>query len=115
MGTDVTISVTLLISLISLACSVYGTFASGKRDMSEQNERDRKRQIEIEKHFAVINVKLDEFREQSQKMLQENVKRTEELKEVSEQLVRASEKINTLYKYKDDHEGRIKVLENKVK
>ena len=48
-------------------------------------------------------------------MLQENVKRTEELKEVSEQLVRASEKINTLYKYKDDHEGRIKVLENKVK
>lgn len=115
MGTDVTISVTLLISLISLACSVYGTFASGKRDMNEQNERDGKRQIEIEKHFAIINVKLDEFREQSSQMMQDNAKMGEQLKEVSERLIRVSEQINTLYKYKDDHEGRIKVLENKVK
>lgn len=115
MRVDATISITLLISLISLACSVYGTFANSKKSEDEQNERENKRQVDIEKHFAVINVKLDSFREQSEQIMQENVKRTEELKEVSEQLVRVSEKINTLYKYKDDHEGRIKVLENKVK
>lgn len=83
--------------------------------MDEENERESKRQIEIEKHFAVINVKLDEFRNQSEQMMQENAKKTEQLKEVSEQLVRASEKINTLYKYKDDHESRIKDLESKAK
>ena len=113
MGTDVTISMTLLISLVSLACSVYGTFSGSKKQIDEQNDKDNKRQVDIERHFAVINVKLDEFCEKSNQMLQENAKATAQLKEVSEQLIRVSEQVNTLFKYKDDHEGRIKALESK--
>ena len=48
-------------------------------------------------------------------MINENTKKTEELKNVSEKLVVISERVNTLFKYKDDHEERIKGLEDKVK
>ena len=42
----------------------------------------------------------------------ENSEKTEQLKKVSEQMVLGTERGNTLYKYKDDHEARIKELEN---
>ena len=42
----------------------------------------------------------------------ENGEKTEQLKKVSEQMVLVTERVNTLYKYKDDHEARIKELEN---
>ena len=44
-----------------------------------------------------------------------NTKKTDELKSVSERLVQVTEKVNILFKYKDDHENRIKDLEEKVK
>lgn len=45
-------------------------------------------------------------------MMAENGEKTEQLKKVSEQLVLVSERVKTLFKYKDDHEERIKELEN---
>ena len=48
-------------------------------------------------------------------MMAENSEKAEQLKNVSEQLVLVTERVNTLFKYKDDHEERIKGLEDKVK
>ena len=42
----------------------------------------------------------------------ENVEKTEQLKKVEEQLVLVTERVNTLFKYKDDHEQRLKELES---
>lgn len=112
MGIDTTISVTLLISLISLGCSIFNTFSGGRKDLKAQEEKESARQLDIEKNFVKINVKLDDFCDTSRQLMTENAKKSDELKAVSEKLILVTEQVNTLFKYKDDHEKRIKELEN---
>lgn len=115
MNTDTSISIALLISLTSLACTLINTFAGGKKRQEEQAERENNRQMEIEKNFVKINMKLDDFCDTTKKLMAENGEKTEQLKNVSEQIVLVKERVNTLFKYKDDHEAKIKELEDKVK
>lgn len=115
MNTDTSISIALLISLTSLACTLINTFAGGKKRQEEQAEREKNRQMDIEKNFVKINVKLDEFCDTTKKMMAENGEKAEQLKNVSEQLILVTERVKTLFKYNDDHEERIKGLEDKVK
>lgn len=115
MGPETSVSIALLISLTSLACTLINTFAGGKKRQEEQSEREKNRQMDIEKNFVKINVKLDDFCDTTRKMMAENSEKTEQLKNVSEQLILITERVNMLYKYNDDHEARIKGLEEKVK
>lgn len=115
MGPETSVSIALLISLASLACTLINTFAGGKKHQEEQAEREKNRQMDIEKNFVKINVKLDDFCDTTKKMMAESNEKTEQLKKVSEQLIIVTERVNTLFKYKDDHEARIKGLEDKVK
>ena len=112
MTSETSVSIALLISLTSLACTLINTFAGGRKRQEEQAEREKNRQMDIEKNFVKINVKLDEFYDTSKKMMADNGEKTEQLKKVSEQMVLVTERVNTLFKYKDDHELRIKELEN---
>lgn len=115
MTPETSVSIALLISLTSLACTLINTFAGGKKRQEEQAEREKNRQMDIEKNFVKINIKLDDFCDTTKKMMIENGEKAEQLKKVSEQIVLITERINTLFKYKDDHEARIKELEDKVK
>lgn len=115
MTTETSVSIALLISLTSLACTLINTFAGGKKRQEEQAEREKNRQMDIEKNFVKINLKLDDFCDTTKKMMAENSEKAEQLKNVSEQIVLVKERVNTLLKYKDDHEARIKELEDKVK
>lgn len=115
MGPETSVSIALLISLTSLACTLINTFAGGKKRQEEQSEREKNRQMDIEKNFVKINVKLDDFCDTTKKMMAENSEKTEQLKNVSEQLILITERVNMLFKYNDDHEARIKGLEDKVK
>ena len=115
MNTDTSISIALLISLTSLACTLINTFAGGKKRQEEQAEREKNRQMEIEKNFVKINMKLDDFCDTTKKLMAENGEKAEQLKNVSEQIILVKERVNTLFKYKDDHEERIKGLEDKAK
>lgn len=112
MTPEASVSIALLISLTSLACTLINTFAGGKKRQEEQAEREKNRQLDVEKNFVKINVKLDDFCDTTKKMMAENGEKTEQLKKVSEQLILVTERVNTLFKYKDDHEMRIKELEN---
>lgn len=112
MTPETSVSIALLITLTSLACTLINTFAGGKKRQEEQAEREKNRQMDIEKNFVKINVKLDDFCDTTKKMMAENGDKTEQLKKVSEQLILVTERVNTLFKYKDDHEARIKELEN---
>lgn len=112
MTPEASVSIALLISLTSLACTLINTFAGGKKRQEEQAEREKNRQLDVEKNFVKINVKLDDFCDTTKKMMAENGEKTEQLKKVSEQLVLVSERVKTLFKYNDDHEKRIKDLEN---
>lgn len=115
MTPEASVSIALLISLTSLACTLINTFAGGKKRQEEQAEREKNRQMDIEKNFIKINVKLDDFCDTTKKMMIENGEKAEQLKNVSEQLVLVTERVKTLFKYNDDHEERIKELEDKVK
>lgn len=112
MTPEASVSIALLISLTSLACTLINTFAGGKKRQEEQAEREKNRQMDIEKNFVKINVKIDEFYDMSKKMMAENGEKTEQLKNVSEQLILVTERVKTLFKYEDNHEARIKELEN---
>lgn len=112
MTPETSVSIALLITLTSLACTLINTFAGGKKRQEEQAEREKNRQMDIEKNFVKVNVKLDNFCDTTKKMMAENGEKTEQLKKVSEQLILVTERVNTLFKYKDDHEARIKELEN---
>lgn len=112
MTPEASVSIALLISLTSLACTLINTFAGGKKRQEEQAEREKNRQLDVEKNFVKINVKLDDFCDTTKKMMAENGEKTEQLKKVSEQLILVTERVNTLFKYKDDHEARLKELEN---
>ena len=112
MTPETSVSIALLIALTSLACTMINTFAGGRKRQEEQAEREKNRQMDIEKNFVKINVKLDEFYDTSKKMMEDNGEKTEQLKKVSEQLILVTERVNTLFKYKDNHEQRIKELEN---
>lgn len=111
MAPEASVSIALLISLTSLACTLINTFAGGKKRQEEQAEREKNRQMDIEKNFVKINVKLDDFCDTSKKLMADNGEKTEQLKKVSEQLIIVTERVNTLFKYNDDHENRIKELE----
>lgn len=115
MNPETSVSIALLISLTSLACTLINTFAGGKKRQEEQAEREKNRQMEIEKNFVKINMKLDDFCDTTKKLMAENGEKAEQLKNVSEQIVLVKERVNTLFRYKDDHEARIKELEEKVK
>lgn len=115
MTPETSVSIALLISLTSLACTLINTFAGGKKRQEEQAEREKNRQMEIEKNFVKINMKLDDFCDTTKKLMAENGEKAEQLKNVSEQIVLVKERVNTLFKYNDDHEARIKELEEKVK
>lgn len=115
MTPETSVSIALLISLTSLACTLINTFAGGKKRQEEQAEREKNRQMDIEKNFVKINIKLDDFCDTTKKMMTENSEKAEQLKNVSEQIVLVKERVNTLFKYKDDHEERIKELEDKIK
>lgn len=112
MTPETSVSIALIITLTSLACTLINTFAGGKKRQEELVEREKNRQMDIEKNFVKINVKLDDFCNTSKKMMAENGEKTEQLKKASEQLILITERVNTLFKYKDNHESRIKELEN---
>lgn len=115
MNPETSVSIALLISLTSLACTLINTFAGGKKRQEEQAEREKNRQMDIEKNFVKINIKLDDFCDTTKKIMIENGEKAEQLKKVSEQIVLITERINTLFKYNDEHEERIKGLEDKAK
>ena len=110
-----TISVAVLISIISLICTLINTFSGGKKTIREQDEKENNKQLESEKNFVKINVKVDNFCETSNKLLAENAKKTDELRVVSEKLVTVSEKVSTLFKCKYEHNERLTELEDNVK
>lgn len=109
---DTSISIALIISITSLVCTLINTVAGGQKRAKEEIDRDNARQTDIEKNFVRVNVKLDDFCDTSRKFMDENRRNAAELKRISEQLASVSEKMNALYGFYEDHENRIRKLEN---
>lgn len=109
------VSIALIISFVSLACVIISTLGGSRQRHKDALEAEKKRDVEIEKQFVKVNLKLDNFCDTTREMVKHNEKMTDETQELMKQLVLCSERIETLFRYKDDHEHRIADLEQKVK
>lgn len=122
MTTNDTISIALLLSIGSFVIAVINVVLSAKKQ-TKQSEVEKlnalnienQRQLDIEKNFVKINTKLDDFVDTTKEMMRDNERKTDDLRRLSEIMVKANERIETLFKYKDNHEKRITDLENRVK
>lgn len=88
------ISIALLLSIVSLICTLISTFGGSKKRHQEEMEAEIERRTSLKEEFVKVNFKLDEFC----RRLDEIVKRYD----------KTDERLN-------DHEKRINVLEDKVK
>lgn len=84
------ISIALLLSVISLICTLVNTFGGSKKRQKEEMEAEIERRADLKEEFVKVNFKLDEF-------------------------CRRLEEMAKKYDVLDDHEKRISVLETKVK
>ncbi len=109
------VSIALIISVVSLACVLISTFGGQKQRNKDAMEAEKRRDIDIEKQFVKVNLKLDNFCDTTRDMVKHNEKMSDQTQELMKQLVLCSERIETLFRYKDDHEERISHLEQKVK
>lgn len=115
MTADTSVSIALLVSVVSLVCTLINTFAGGKKRQQEAQDAEAKRQLEIEKQFVKINVKLDDFCDTTKQMMKSAEKESERSQELSKQMIQSAEQIKTLFNTTKDHERRITDLEVKVK
>ena len=92
MTSEATISVALIISLVSIACTIYNTFSGSKKSQKEQMEQEIERRASMKEEFVKVNLKLDTFCRQLEELIRKLDKTDERL---------------------DDHEKRITSLEKK--
>lgn len=92
MTADNTISIALLLSIVSLACTLVTTFGGTKKRQKEDMEAEIERRTSMKEEFVKVNFKLDEF--------------CRRLDEVMKRYDKTGEKL-------DDHEKRITVLERR--
>lgn len=84
------VSIALIISVVSLACTIIATIGGGKKQQKDDIETEIERRASIKEEFVKVNLKLDEF-------------------------CRRLDDMNKKYDILDDHEKRISALEMKVK
>ena len=104
---NTSISVALIFSVIAAAGTLYSIWTGHKKN---QEEAERKA-IESEKNFLRLDVKMDNVLGQTNSILEKQEKQAIRIEQLSGEIIKSNEKINTLFKYKDDHERRLQKLE----
>lgn len=90
---DSTVSVALILSVVSLACTLIATFGGSRKRQKDELEAEIERRATMKEEFVKVNFKLDEFC----RRLDETIKRFDKTEERL-----------------DNHEIRITNLEKKV-
>ena len=108
MGTDTTVSVALILGIVS----ALGVIASIYLGFQKQHTEDDNRLVENAREFTRLNVKLDNFTATMNELVKKSERSVSDLNRVDAQLIRCTERVETLFKYKDDHEKRLQKLES---
>ena len=111
MGAETTISLSLIFSIISMI-GVLGNIIVSLRRETESNKQ---KEIQIEKHFAKIDVKLDEYINRMTTIANNTDRTSEKLDGISQEIAKTNERIGTLFRLHDEHEKRIANLEQREK
>lgn len=105
---NTSISIVLILSIISS----IGTLVAISNTIRKQRDTEADRRLDIEKNFVKLNIKIDGFCEDTKTMLMKMEKTEEKMIDFNTRLTSVEEQTHTLFKYKDDHEERIKDLEH---
>jgi len=111
MGADATISLSLIFSSISMIGVIANIFISFRRE-SEQNKL---KEVQIEKHFVQIDVKLDDFLNRMSDIAKNSEKSAERIDANLQEIIKSNERIGTLFRLHDENEKRISSLEERAK
>lgn len=111
MGAETTISLSLIFSIISM----IGVLANIIVSLRRETESHKQKEIQIEKHFAKIDVKLDEYFSQMALIVKNTDRTAEKIDALSQEIAKSNERIGTLFRLHDEHEKRILNLESREK
>ena len=103
------------IALIFSVIAAIGTISSIVSTIKRDRDAETNKQIEIERNFVKINVKLDDMLETIRKISKSSEDNAERIKEMNGVLIQCTERIQTLFKKADDHERRLNDLEAKCR
>ena len=109
--TSTTVDIALMLAIGSFIVATINALNNSKKI----HDNETKKQLDIEKNFVKINTKFDYFTSNVERVLDEHQRTADDLRRLTETLIKNSENIETLFKYKDNHETRISTLEDKVK
>ena len=110
MGAETTISLSLIFSSISMIGVIANMIISFKRE----SESSRQKEVQIEKHFAQIDVKLENFILTMSDIAKSNENSAQKIDENLRSILQSNERIGTLFRLHDDNERRIEALEKRV-
>lgn len=108
MSTATTISVALIFSFIAVASQLYGMWNNHKKNQDQEEQKA----VEIEKNFIKLDLKLDQYQKSTDAILARQEQHAVRMENLSGEIIKSNERIETLFKYKDDHEVRLKHLEH---
>ena len=102
MNSDITISLSFLFSIVS----VVGVIVAIVTSLKKNQEQEANKQLDIEKHFVKIDMKLDNFMDSTNRILKNQEKATDQIQELSKKLIAHDKEL-------ENHDQRIKKLEGK--
>lgn len=106
---------TLIISALAFGCSLTLVILTYKRDSKKDNSDGANKEVRIAESFKELNVKLDFQSKQLDKLTINSEESTKQFIEINNKVTKIVEQITALFRYKDDHEERIRELEEKIK
>ena len=110
-----TVETSLSLSLVFALVAMVGTIMGIVNVVKSNNEKASEKRLDIEKQFVALNVKLDSMSTRIGSLIQKNDNNITEIQEIHKTLILETERIETLSKVKEDHENRIKELEDAIR
>ena len=108
MSTDTTLSISLVFAFIAM----IGTVLNIVSTIKSNNKEDQSQKIEFEKQFVRLNMKLDGMNINMTDLINRNDKNNLEIQEINKKLIIQNERIEYLFKDKENIESRLQDIEN---
>lgn len=110
MGVETTISLSLIFSSISMIGVLANIYISFKRE----SESNKLKEVQIEKHFAQIDVRLENFLNSMADIAKSNEVSAQKIDDNLKAILQSNERIGTLFRLHDDNVRRIESLEERA-
>lgn len=110
MGVETTISLSLIFSSISMIGVLANIYISFKRE----SESNKLKEVQIEKHFAQIDVRLENFLNSMADIAKNNEISAQKIDDNLKAILQSNERIGTLFRLHDDNVRRIESLEERA-